>query len=144
MRASTHDQARVFRNGWCYPGDIGSRNEDGLVFLKGRADDVMNFDGMLVGPGEIELVLCQHPGVLEAAAFPLPSLEHQDVPAVAIVCSQLLPDDELQRFCEERLANRAPRMFLQVREIPKNPMGKVLRRRLTELALARLQYKSVS
>jgi acyl-coenzyme A synthetase/AMP-(fatty) acid ligase len=139
LRADPEEQARAFRGGWFYPGDLATKNEDDLLYLKGRADDVMNFDGILVGPSEIESVVRQHPGVIEAAAFAVPSLEHQDVPAVAIVASQPLPIDELSRFCNDRLGVRAPRFFMQVGEIPKNPMGKVLRRRLSELAQAKLQ-----
>ena len=122
-----------------YPGDVAVVNKDGLVFLKGRSDEVMNFDGILVGPTEIESVLRQHPTVIEVAAFALPSMQHQDIPAAAIVSSQPLPLNDLQRFCAERLGIRAPRTFVQLDEIPKNPAGKILRRRVTELAIERLK-----
>ena len=94
-RAGSQDRAGVFRNGWCYPGDIGFKSDDGLLFIKGRADDVMNFDGIMIGPGEIEAVLRQHPAVADVAAFALPSPEHQDLPAAAIVPAQALKFDEL-------------------------------------------------
>ena len=139
LRADAQDQSHVFRNGWCYPGDIGARNDEGLVFLKGRADEVMNFNGIMINPAEIETALRRHPAVQDVAAFALPSPEHQDVPAAAIVSSQPLPVDELVRFCEEQLGIRAPRLFFRVGEIPKNPIGKVLRRNLTEQAMAGLQ-----
>jgi acyl-coenzyme A synthetase/AMP-(fatty) acid ligase len=142
LRADAQDRSRVFRNGWCYLGDIGAKNAEGLVFLKGRADEVMNFNGIMIGPGEIEAVLRRHPAVQDVAAFALPSPEHQEVPAAAIVSSQPLPTDELVRFCGERLGMRAPRMFFRVNEIPKNPAGKVLRRNLAELALAGLQKEA--
>jgi acyl-coenzyme A synthetase/AMP-(fatty) acid ligase len=109
-----------------------------VLFLKGRSDDVMNFDGILVGPAEIESILALHPAVAEAAAFPLPSPRHQDVPAVAVVLKLPLPMDELSRYCVEHLGIRAPRAYFRIDEIPRNDMGKVLRRRLTELALAQL------
>ncbi len=131
--------AGVFRDGWCYPGDIGFLDGNGLLCLKGRADDMMNFDGVLVGPGEIEAVLQQHPAVVEVAAFALPSQQHQDVPAVAIVSHQPLQTDELARYCRESLGVRAPRLFFRVVEIPKSPVGKVLRRKLTDFAMAELQ-----
>jgi acyl-coenzyme A synthetase/AMP-(fatty) acid ligase len=96
----------------------------------------------MIGPREIEAVLQQHPAVIEVAAFALPSPEHQDVPAAAIVSAQPLQRDELARFCRERLGIRAPWVFLRVDEIPKNPMGKVLRGELTKLALAMLQEQA--
>ena len=142
LQADAQEVLRVFRNGWCYPGDIGLKSEAGLVFLKGRADDVMNFNGIMIGPGEIESVLRLHPAVAEAAAFALPSPEHQDIPVAAVVSSQALDLNELGQFCAERLGFRAPRMLFQIDEIPKNPMGKILRRRLTELAAQKLRAQS--
>jgi long-chain acyl-CoA synthetase len=138
LHADPREQSRVFRNGWCYPGDVGIRDETGLLFLKGRGDEVMNFDGIMVGPAEIEAVVARYPGVIDAAAFAVPSDEHQDVPAVAFVASRRLTVDDLARFCGERLGIRTPRVFLQVDEIPRNPMGKTVRRQLTGIALARL------
>ncbi len=139
LHATDAGQAKAFRGGWFYPGDIAVVNSDGLVFLKGRSDDVMNFDGIMVGPAEIESVLRQHPAVKEVAAFALPSPDHQDIPAAAIVSAQPLQIDELQHFCIARLGVRAPRVFLRFDEIPKNSMGKILRRRVTELAVKALK-----
>jgi len=142
LRTGTQDQVSTYRNGWFYPGDIGVISESGLLFLKGRDDDVMCFDGIMIGPGEIESVLLQHPAIAQAAAFPLPSHEHQDVPAAAVVSPQPLQLAELARFCQERLGIRAPRLYFQFDEIPKNAMGKVLRNRLTEMALAKIEEGS--
>jgi len=138
LHAAEPGQTSAFRDGWFYPGDVAVIDSDGLVYLKGRSDEVMNFDGILVGPNEIESVLREHPAVDEVAAFALPSMEHQDIPAAAIVSHVPLPLRDLQRFCAERLGIRSPRVFLPFDSIPKNPMGKVLRRRVTELALQKL------
>jgi acyl-coenzyme A synthetase/AMP-(fatty) acid ligase len=135
LSEETPDKLTLFRDGWFYPGDVGVKNESGMLFLKGRADDVMNFDGIMISPSEIESVLRQHPAVVEVAAFSLPSHEHQDVPAVAIVSSEPLKIDELSAYCVARLGVRAPRQFLRIDAIPRNSMGKILRNRLTELAL---------
>lgn len=109
-----------------------------MVFLKGRSDEVMNFDGILVGPAEIESVLARHPAVAEAAAFPVPSPRHQQLPAAAVVLKQPLRMEELLRFCADRLGNRAPQIVFQVDALPRNATGKVLRRELVDIALARL------
>jgi acyl-coenzyme A synthetase/AMP-(fatty) acid ligase len=69
-------QTHAFRDGWFFPGDVGVITADGLLFLKGRSDDVMNFDGIMVGPTEIESTLRQHPAVKDVAAFALPSPDH--------------------------------------------------------------------
>jgi len=128
--------AAAFSGVWFYPGDVGILNVEGIVFFRGRSDDVMNFEGLLVGPAEIEAVLARHPGVAEAAAFALPSVVREQVPAAVVVLRQALPMEELANYCTEHLGARAPRILYQVAEIPKNPMGKVLRRRLVELVLA--------
>lgn len=135
------EQANAFRDGWFYPGDVAVGDGNGLLFLKGRSDEVMNFDGIMVGPAEIESVLRQHPAVQEVAAFALPSKQHQEIPAAAIVSQEPLPTSELRHFCLTRLGVKAPRLFLQIDEIPKNPSGKVLRRQLVELAIARDKAK---
>lgn len=127
-----------YKGDWYYPGDVGARNAEGVVFLKGRSDDVMNFDGILVGPAEIESVLGRHPAVAEAAAFPLPSPLHQEVPAVAVVLRHAVPVEELARYCRQHLGIRAPRAFFLIDAIPRNPIGKILRRRLSELAVAHM------
>jgi acyl-CoA synthetase (AMP-forming)/AMP-acid ligase II len=139
LHAPEPGQSAAFRDGWFYPGDIAVVNSDGLVFLKGRSDEVMSFDGILVGTSEIESVLRLHQAVTDVAAFALPSADHQDIPAAAIVSALPLPIDDLQRFCKERLGVRSPHVFLQFDKIPKNPVGKILRRRVTELALQQLK-----
>ncbi len=123
---------------WTYPGDTALQNDEGIVFLKGRYDEALNYDGILISPMEIESVLARHPSVLEVAAFALPSPEHQDVPAVALILKQPLTQDELSIYCAEHLGIRAPRVFILVDKLPRNDMGKVLRRQLTEIALQRL------
>lgn len=130
--------ARVFRGGWCYPGDLGCLNEEGLLFLKGRVDDVINFDGLKIGPAEIESVLRTHPLVQEVAAFGIPHPGRHALPAAAVVSKQLIPPAELGQFAQARLGARAPLVYLWVQSIPRNPIGKVLRRQLVELALAQL------
>ena len=138
MLGAAPEAAPAFKGDWYYPGDIGVRNAEGVVFLKGRSDEVMNFDGIMVGPAEIESVLSRHPAVAEAAAFPLPSPLHQDIPAVAVVLRYYVPIEELTLYCKQHLGIRAPREFVLIDAIPRSPIGKILRRRLTELAVARI------
>lgn len=130
--------AAAYKDGWYYPGDVGARNAEGVVFLKGRSDEVMNFDGIMVGPAEIESVLRRHPAVSDAAAFPLPSRRHQDIPVAAVVLRSAVTMAELARYCSQHLGNRAPRKLFIVNAIPRSPIGKILRRRLTELAVAQM------
>jgi acyl-CoA synthetase (AMP-forming)/AMP-acid ligase II len=127
--------AKHFRDGWFYPGDAGLINADGLVYLKGRSDEVLNFDGILVGPQDIENVALQFPGISEAAAFGVPSATRGDLPFLAVVCGETMDPRELLAHCRARLGGRAPVRILQVDALPRNSLGKVLRRQLTQLAL---------
>lgn len=123
-----------FREGWYYPGDAALVDREGLVFLKGRTDELLNFDGVLVAPQAIESALLEHPAVLEAAAFAMPSARFQDLPCAAVVLREPVSAQTLVRHCQARIGWRTPRMFLPVRALPKNAMGKVLRRVLVEKA----------
>lgn len=125
--------ARAFRDGWYYPGDYGVLDADGMFSVKGRADDMMNMDGIKIFPAEIERVLLEHPQVAEAAAFALPSDAHQDLPVAAVVLRQEVPFEELKRWCDERLGARAPRSLAALDAFPRNAMGKVLKRELRGL-----------
>jgi len=127
--------AKHFRDGWFYPGDAGLISSDGLVYLKGRSDEVLNFDGMLVGPQDIENVALQFPGISEAVAFGVPSKTRGDLPFLAVVCDAAVDAQALLAHCRAKLGGRAPVRILQVDALPRNSLGKVLRRQLAQLAL---------
>lgn len=139
LRGGAADAAQVFRQGWCYPGDAGVLDTDGLLYLKGRADEVMNFDGLMVGPTEIETVMLAYPGVTGACAFPLPAAGHLEVPAAAYTAAQSLAPEPLSTYCRERLGVRAPQVLFQIDALPRGGSGKPLRRALIPLALERLR-----
>lgn len=121
-----------FIDGWFYPGDVGSMSVEGMVFLKGRADDLMNFEGVKVAPVEIEDVFLRHPDVAEAAAFAIPSERYQDVPAVAVIVRRPVAPEALIRFCEAYLGPMTPKLILYCQQFPRNAMGKIDRRALLE------------
>ncbi|MGD9924582.1 MAG: class I adenylate-forming enzyme family protein [Pseudorhodoplanes sp.] len=126
--------AHHFRDGWFYPGDLGSMSDDSVLTLMGRADDIMIFDGSNISPHEIEVVLNEFPGVREAAAFPLRSLRSYQLPAAAVVLEQGVSMNELNRFVRERLASSGPTVIFAVDRMPRNEGGKIMKRKLAELA----------
>lgn len=127
--------AAAFQDGWFAPGDLAREGPDGEIYFMGRADDMMNFDGVKLYPVDIEARLLQHPSVAEAVAFGLPSERFQDVPAAAVVLrpgSATVTPQALLAFCDDRLGMRAPRIVWVMPELPKNALGKVMRRQLAE------------
>jgi acyl-coenzyme A synthetase/AMP-(fatty) acid ligase len=130
--------AGTFRGGWVYLGDMGVLSAEGMLFLRGRVDDMMNYDGLKVMPAEIEEVLLQHPAVAEAVAFPVPSPRHQDLPVAAVTVRQEVSAEALRKFCRERLGRRAPFLVSIEKTLPRNAMGKVVRRELAKRIAAEL------
>ena len=124
--------ASRFREGWFWPGDVGMLRSDGSLIVQGRQDDMMILNGLNIFPGEIERVLERHPAVSVAAALPLASRVHGQIPVAAV---ELSPDRaatpaELQTYAREHLALRAPRRILVVDRLPRNDQGKIMRREI--------------
>jgi acyl-coenzyme A synthetase/AMP-(fatty) acid ligase len=130
--------ARAFRGGWYYPGDLGYLDEGGALYFRGRADDLMNYDGMKIYPADIEEVLLAHPAVAEAAAFPLPSDRHQDVPFAAVVLRSPVAAATLLDWCRERLGARAPIKLAQLASLPRTERGKVNKQALVQFVRERV------
>jgi len=124
--------ASRFRDGWFWPGDIGTLRDDGSLIVHGRQDDMMILNGINIFPGEIERVLERHPDVKVAAALPLQSTVHGQIPvaAVELVDGATVSPTELQRFAREQLALRAPRRVIILPALPRNSQGKILRREI--------------
>lgn len=133
--------ARSFSDGWYSPGDLMRRNEEGMLYFMGRADDLMNYEGVKVYPADIEAVIRQHPAVSEAAAFAVPSPRFQDVPAVAVVLRSRVPLAELYAFCNERLGVRSPRYITCMGALPRNTMGKIIKSELLALTLPHITVR---
>jgi len=134
--------AAAFADGWFAPGDLARVGTEGEIYFMGRADDMINFDGVKLYPADIESCLLRHEAVVEAAAFAMPSERFQDVPAAAVVlrpdCLALATKD-LIIFCNQHLGLRAPRVVHVVSALPKNAMGKVLKKDLARMLMAAME-----
>jgi long-chain acyl-CoA synthetase len=118
---------------WLHTGDIGYLDDDGYVFLVDRKKDLIKTSGFQVWPREIEEVLAAHPGVLEVAAAGMSDpLKGEVVKAWIVLRSGAhASEDELRRWCRERLAPYKVPAAIEFRsELPKSMVGKVLRRAL--------------
>lgn len=128
--------ARAWRDGWLYTGDEGYLDEEGHLWVKGRAAFAINTGGEKVYPQEVENVLLQHPGVAQACVVGLPDEEWGQRVAAAVV---LRPEfrvtvEELERFCRKHLAGfKVPRRWTFVSELPRTASGKLDRRKVLGL-----------
>ena len=125
-------QRTRFRDGCFWPGDRAHVAE-GRLYIDGRADDIINAGGRKVAPEFVEAVLQEFPGVREAGAFPVPDGMGGVAVAAAIVPEATLDREGLRRFARQRLALVAPVRYVEVKSLPRNPMGKLERDRLPAL-----------
>ncbi|MGE0725290.1 MAG: class I adenylate-forming enzyme family protein, partial [Alphaproteobacteria bacterium] len=120
-----------FEDGWFHPGDLGLIDPEGLIFLKGRVDDLINVGGRKVYPADIEECLASHPAVAEAVALGLPASRRGQVAAVAVVARAPVTREELLAHCRATIGpQRTPDRLQIVQEIPKTELGKPDRRAL--------------
>ncbi|TDE36813.1 AMP-binding protein [Actinomadura sp. 6K520] len=122
------------RGEWLTVGDIAYRDEEGFYYICDRRTDMIISGGVNVYPAEIEAVLTAHPAVADAAVFGVPSEEWGEaVHAAVVLRDDAVTDEELRDFCREHLAAyKTPRGFDRIAEIPRNPSGKTLKRRLRD------------
>jgi acyl-CoA synthetase (AMP-forming)/AMP-acid ligase II len=119
--------------GWLHTRDMGYIDEDGYIYLVGRKDDIIIRGGENIAPAEIEAVLHAHPAVDEAAVIGVPDEQWgQRIAAfVALRPGQTATAEELAEFCRQRLASfKKPEEIRFVDALPKNPLGKILKKEL--------------
>jgi 2-furoate---CoA ligase len=124
--------AKALRHGWYFTGDTGYFDKDGDLFVTGRVDDMIITGGENVSPVEIESCLSLHPAVSEVAVVGLPDERWGKIIAAFVKRRSPVMVEELDEYCRTSgLANfKRPRRFVFVEEIPKSPVGKLLRRQL--------------
>ncbi len=124
--------AKALHDGWYFTGDTGYIDGDGDIFVTGRVDDMIITGGENISPVEIESCLSLHSAVSEVAVVGLPDERWGKIVAAFIKRRAAVAPDELDAFCRSSgLAGyKRPRRYVFVAEIPKSPVGKLLRRKL--------------
>jgi fatty-acyl-CoA synthase len=129
-----HDPARtekiMDREGWIYTGDLAVQDRDGLIFIKGRADNMFISGGENISPEEIEQALTKHPAVAGAicAGIPDPKWGQAPVALVILHVGKSAGEDELKAFCRNYLADyKVPKQIQSVAELPLTSAGKLNR-----------------
>jgi len=129
------ETAQVLRGGWLHTGDLARMDEDGFFTIVDRKKDLILSGTYNVYPRDVEEVLYEHPKVLEAAVVSTGSASSSYIKAVVVLKrgEQATPD-ELLALCRERLDGyKVPKQIEFRKELPKNLVGKVLRRLLVEV-----------
>jgi long-chain acyl-CoA synthetase len=123
--------AAVLRDGWLYTGDLARRDRDGYFTIVDRKKDIIKTSGFLVFPAEVEEVITAFPGVAEAAVVGVPDPEKGELIKALVVPRGTLDVAALLGHCRQHLGkHKQPRQIEIVKELPKNFLGKVLRRKL--------------
>ncbi|MEM9038084.1 MAG: AMP-binding protein [Actinomycetota bacterium] len=123
-------------DGWVRSGDIGRVDANGYLYVLDRAGDMIISGGFNLYPAEIENVLTEHPDVVEAAVFAVPSDRWGESPRAVctVVDGSTVTGDELVALVGERLGSyqRPVAVDLTADPLPKSPVGKIMRKQLRE------------
>jgi acyl-CoA synthetase (AMP-forming)/AMP-acid ligase II len=125
--------AASFVDGWYRSGDLGNKDEDGYIFLRGRLKEMINRGGEKIAPGDIDAVLLSHPKVLEAASFGEADTMYGERVEAAVILRQggQATESELQEYCRTRLgAFEVPQRIHIVANFPRTAKGSADRRAL--------------
>ena len=119
-------------DGWLQTGDLGVIDSQGFVKLLDRKKDMIIVSGFKVFPNEVEDVVAQHPGVLEAAVIGVPDAHSgQAVKLFVVRRDPALTDVVLRAYCQDNLTGYKVPKLIEFREaLPKSNIGKILRREL--------------
>jgi len=119
---------RTIRSGWLYTGDTGFKDKDGEIFIVGRKKDFIKVGARKINPFEIESVVMEYPGVMEAAAVRTDDeiLGQRVKVFVTLAPGKKTSSREIIDFCKRRLPGyKVPSVISAIKTMPKNSFGKI-------------------
>jgi acyl-CoA synthetase (AMP-forming)/AMP-acid ligase II len=123
----------ALKNGWLYTGDLATIDEDGYITLVDRKKDMIISGGENVYSAEVEVVLYEHPAILDAAIIGLPDEVWGEAVTAVVVLKEgaAFDEQELISFCRQKLAGyKVPRRIFIEQQLPRNASGKILKYQL--------------
>ena len=125
------ETARTLRDGWLHTGDIGCLDAEGYLQITDRKKDMIIVSGFNVFPNEVEACIALHPDVADVAVVGVPDESTGEAVRAFVVSRKHLTAEEIRAHCRSLLVNyKVPTRFSFLAEIPKNAVGKALRREL--------------
>jgi fatty-acyl-CoA synthase len=127
------ETAEAIRDGWFHTNDMGRRDEEGFVYVIGRKQELIISSGENIYPAEVERVIQALPQVREAAAVAMPDETRGEVVAAFVMLHEgrQITEDELIHALDGQIANfKIPKKVIFVKDFPRNPAGKILKREL--------------
>jgi len=120
--------------GWLRTGDVGRMDDDGYLFIEDRKKDMILVSGFNVYPNEIENVVVELDGILEAAAIGIPDERSGEIVKVFAVCTDdSVTEQDIKEHCRKNLTGyKRPRIIEFRDDLPKTNVGKILRRALRD------------
>jgi len=128
----------IDKDGWVHTGDVGYVDDDGYYFLAGRSSDIIIRAGENISPEELENVIRDFPRVEDVAVIGVPDETWGEEPRAVVILKKGVEksrpvEDEIMEYCRKNLASfKRPRSVVFVDDLPRNPMGKLIKREIRE------------
>ncbi|MGE0040577.1 MAG: AMP-binding protein [Vicinamibacterales bacterium] len=131
------ETARVLKDGWLHTGDIAVMDEDGYLKIVDRKKDMILVSGFNVYPNEVEAAIAEHPGIAEVAVVGIPDEQSGEaVYAYVVRKDASITEEVIRQHCRKTLTGyKVPRHVIFRDELPKSPVGKILRKDLRREAM---------
>ena len=129
------ESSEVLKKGWLYTGDLGYFDKDGYIFLSGRSKDIIKRGGEMIAPGEVEEVIRSMLTVEDVAVIGVPDTVWGEKIVAVVVPKKncCINDKEIIKYCHEHLSSfKKPEKVILVKNLPTNPLGKVLKNTLRD------------
>jgi o-succinylbenzoate---CoA ligase len=130
----SHSQSDAILDGWLYTGDLGYVDSEGFLYVVSRRSDLIISGGENIYPTEVEMILCQHPNILEVCIVGTEDPKWGQIVTAVAIAKQPITLDQIQTFCtSHHLARyKLPRILYTVESLPRTANGKLSRRRVRE------------
>jgi long-chain acyl-CoA synthetase len=127
--------SKILRNGWLYTGDLATVDEDGYIFITDRKDFMIISGGENIYPKEVEDIIYEHPAVREACVVGIPDDKWGEAVKAVLVLKEGIhvTESDIIKFCKQHMAGyKAPKAVEFVSELPKDAVGKILRKKIKD------------